>query len=228
MRAILKTIGGLVFASGLILSSHSAWAHCDTVDGPVAKAVRKALETGNVYLVLPYAPASAEKELRAAFTQARKVRALSPETRELADRSFLETAIRLHRAGEGAPYTGLKPAGLDFGPVIPAAEQAIESGDLSGLKAALMEEIEHALSERLAHVRETRKASKEPTASAGVPAARERVSAELGFVIFAESLRDAMHGKGAAHHAISSSADSDSCKPIGSGHQRWVRCWKQL
>jgi hypothetical protein len=64
-----------------------------------------------------------------------------------------------------------------------------------------MEEIEHALSERLVRVRETRQASKEPTTSTGVQAARERVSAELGFVIFAESLREAAHGKGAAHHA---------------------------
>jgi hypothetical protein len=200
MNTFLKIIGGLTVASILMFSGPGAWAHCDTVDGPVAKAVHKALETGNVYLVFPYAPASAENELRAAFVQARMVRALGPEARELADRSFLETAIRLHRAGEGASYTGLKAAGQDFGPVIPAAEHAVELGDLSRLKAAIMEEIEHALSERLVHVRETRKSSKEPTTSTDVPAARERVSAELGFVIFAESLREAAHGKSAAHH----------------------------
>jgi hypothetical protein len=193
---LLRTI----MTAGLFLLTQNAWAHCDTVDGPVAKAAREALESGNVYLVLPYAPASAEKELQEAFVQARKVRAFGPDARTLADRSFLETAIRLHRLGEGAPYTGLKLAGQDFGPVIPAAEQAIESDDLSRLKAVLIEEIGHALSERLAHVRETRKASKEPTSAGGVAAARERVSAELGFVTFAETLREAAHGKGSAHH----------------------------
>jgi hypothetical protein len=30
--------------------------------------------------------------------------------------------IRLHRAGEGAAFTGLKPSGGDVGPAIPAAD----------------------------------------------------------------------------------------------------------
>jgi hypothetical protein len=107
----------------------------------------------------------------------------------------------LHRAGEGAPYTGLKAAGQDFGPVIAAAELAVDSGDMARLKAVLMEEIEHALEERLAQVRKAQTASREPTSAAGVAAARLRVSAELGFVTFAETLREAAHGRGAAHHA---------------------------
>jgi hypothetical protein len=199
--APLKSLVCFLVASLIAFGTQAAWAHCDTVDGPVAIAVRKALETGNVYLVLPYAPISAENELKAAFEQARQVRTLSPEARTLADRSFLETAIRLHRAGEGAPYTGLKPAGQDFGPVIPAAEQTVETGDLARLRSVLMEEIEHALVERLAHVRQVQHASREPADPAGVSAARARISAELGFVTFAESLREAAHGRGVAHHA---------------------------
>jgi hypothetical protein len=113
----------------------------------------------------------------------------------------METVIRLHRAGEGAAYTGLKPAGIDYGPVIPAAEHAVATGDTTKLKAALMEEIEHALHERLAHVRELRKAPLEPQTAAEVPDARERVRAELEFVTFAESIRQAALGKGAEHHA---------------------------
>jgi hypothetical protein len=53
----------------------------------------------------------------------------------------------VHRAGEGAACTGLKPAGTDFEPAIPAAERAVE---LSQVKALLSEEVEHALHERLA------------------------------------------------------------------------------
>jgi hypothetical protein len=200
MTTLMKMVAHLFVASVLLVVGPQAWAHCDSVDGPVAMAVRKALETGNVYLVLPYAPASAEQELQEAFAQARKVRVLGPEAQALADRSFLEAAIRLHRAGEGAAYTGLKPAGQDFGPVIPAAEHAVETGDLSRLKTVLVEEIEHALKERLAHVREAQRASREPASAAAVAGARERVSAELGFVTFAETLREAVHGKGAPHH----------------------------
>jgi hypothetical protein len=42
---------------------------------------------------------------------------------------FFETAVRLHRAGDEAPYTGLKPAGPDWDPFVPRAEKAIETND---------------------------------------------------------------------------------------------------
>jgi Family of unknown function (DUF6448) len=197
----IKFFIAVIIAGGLLFGAQKVQAHCDSLDGPVAKAVQKALETGNVNPVLAYAPAAAEAEIRSTFEKSRKVRGLGPDARALADQAFMETVIRLHRAGEGAAYTGLKPAGTDYGPVIPAADHAVETGDLAKLKAVLAEEIEHALSERLAHVREFQKASMEPKTAAEVPHARERVSAELGFVTFAESIRQAALGKGAEHHA---------------------------
>lgn len=197
----IKLLIGPALAAGLLFGVQAASAHCDSVDGPVAHAVQKALETGNVLPVLAYAPASAEPEIVAAFEKSRKVRELGPDARALADQAFMETVIRLHRAGEGAAYTGLKPAGLDYGPVIPAAEHALATGDLAKLKTLLAEEMEHALRERLAHAREFREAPLEPRSPAEVTHARERISAELGFVTFAESLRQAALGKGAEHHA---------------------------
>jgi hypothetical protein len=197
---MIRTILTAALAVGLLFGSSSAQAHCDALDGPVAKLVQKALENGNVNPVLAYAPAAAETEIREAFDRSRKVRGLGGDAKTLADRAFMETVIRLHRAGEGAPYTGLKPAGADYGPVIPAAEHAVQSGDLTKLKAVLVEEIEHALHDRLANVRKLQNISLEPKTAAEVPHARERVSAELGFITFAETLRQAAHGKGAEHH----------------------------
>ena len=197
----IKMVIAVAVTAGLLLGSQSAQAHCDSIDGPVAKAVQKALETGNINPVLAYAPVAAQTEIRMAFEKSRKVRGLGVDARALADQAFMETVIRLHRAGEGAAYTGLKPAGLDYGPVIPAAEHAVATGDLAKLKAVLVEEIEHALRERLAHVRELQEAPLEPKTVAEVPHARERVSAELGFITFAETLRQAALGKGAEHHA---------------------------
>jgi hypothetical protein len=198
---MIKMLTAAIVATGLLLSAQTAQAHCDSLDGPVAKAAQKALEDGNVNPVLAYAPESAEVEIRAAFDKSRKVRGLGADARALADQAFMETVIRLHRAGEGATYTGLKPPGADYGPVIPAAEHAVETGDLSRLKAVLVEEIEHAVRERLVHVRDLQNnASLEPKTAAEVPHARERVSAELGFITFAEALRQAVLGKGAEHH----------------------------
>jgi hypothetical protein len=197
-----KPLIGAFVAVVLLFGMQGVQAHCDSLDGPVAKAVQKSLDDGNINPVLAYAPAAAETEIRAAFEKSRKVRGLSGDARILADQAFMETVIRLHRAGEGAAYTGLKPAGADYGPVIPAAEHAVETGDLTKLKAVLVEEIEHALHERLVHVRELqKKVSREPKAAAEVVHARERISAELGFITLAEVLRQAAHGKGAEHHA---------------------------
>src|SRR3990172_5539024 len=103
--------------------------HCDTMDGPVVGAARKALEQGQVELVLPYVPSADEGEVRAAFRQVMEARKAGGAAREVAERYFFETVVRIHRQGEGAPYTGLKPAGLDVGPVIPLAEKAIETGN---------------------------------------------------------------------------------------------------
>src|SRR5512144_3321587 len=107
--------------------------HCDSLDGPVVKAATAALEMQQVELVLPYVPAEAEAEVRQAFEQAIQVEPLAPEAKRLADQWFFENVVRIHRAGEGAPYTGLKPAGLGHGPVVPVAEQAIASGSVEEL-----------------------------------------------------------------------------------------------
>lgn len=196
----IRILIAAIIVTGLLFGPQGAHAHCDAVDGQVAKAALKALDNGNVNPVLAYAPAAAESEIRAAFEKSRKVRALGADARALADQAFMETVIRLHRAGEGASYTGLKPAGADYGPVIQAGEPAVETGDLVKLKAVLAEQIEHALTERLAHVRELQTASSEPMTATEVPHARERISAELGFITFAETLHQAVLGKGAGQH----------------------------
>jgi hypothetical protein len=122
----IKMLIAAIVATAPLFGAWSAQAHCDALDGPVARAVEKALDNGNVNPVLAYAPATAEAEIRAAFEKSRKVRALGADAQGLADQAFMETVIRLHRAGEGAAYTGLKPTGGDYGPVIPAAEHAVE------------------------------------------------------------------------------------------------------
>lgn len=199
----IKTLAAAsaVVVTGLLLGTQGAQAHCDSIDGPVATAAQAALDAGNVNLALPYAPATAEGEITAAFEQAQKVRVLGPDARALADLAFIETTVRLHRAGEGAPYTGLKPAGIDYGPAIPAAEAAIESGDVAELEALLAKHLGHSLELRLNHVLETQKSTAAPATAAEVPAARERASAELGFVTYVEGVRQAVEGAAGHEHA---------------------------
>jgi hypothetical protein len=199
----MKTLLALpVFLIGLALAPMSTQAHCDAVDGPVATAAVKALDTRNVNLILPFAPAQAEPELSAAFEQALAVRGKEPEAKTLADRYFMETAVRLHRAGEGAPYTGLQPAGTDFGPAIPAAEKALETGKTDELTALMSEQVTHGIADRFKDAVAHSSATKEPAAASDVAAACERVSAELAFISYVEGIylatRGGIHAEGVA------------------------------
>ncbi|MGC4117459.1 MAG: DUF6448 family protein [Myxococcales bacterium] len=127
----------VVVAATLMATAGQASAHCDTADGPVAVAVAQSLGTGDLAFTRVWIKDGADEELAAAFKKAMSVRKLSTEARELADESFLATAIRLHRAGEGEPFTGIKPKGTDPGPAVRAADQAIAIGSLAPVEKLL-------------------------------------------------------------------------------------------
>jgi hypothetical protein len=160
-----------------------AYAHCDTLDGPVAKAGQHALETRNLDFALVWIKPPAEKELRAGFKQALAVRALSKDARELADRYFIETLVRLHRAGEGEPYTGLKPKGTDLGPAIPVADEAIRSGSTTAVTKLLTDVAANGVRDRLQRV-----IAKRNYKTGDVAAGREYVEAYVAFLHYVERL----------------------------------------
>ena len=133
-RFIIRSLTVLAVLLGILFYARDeARAHCDTMDGPVVKAAQKALATKNVNLVLIWVQKKDETEINQRFLQTLDVRRLNRQARELADNYFFETLVRLHRAGEGEPYTGLKPAGTDLGPVIPVADKAFQDGSLDAL-----------------------------------------------------------------------------------------------
>lgn len=162
--------------------------HCDSLDGPVVRAAREALDRANVDVVLPYVHEPGEAEVRAVFDLALQARVHGGEAREAADRLFFETVVRVHRAGEGAPFTGLKPAGLDVGPVIPLAEQAIDSDDPGPLADFLAGAVREEVTARFEQVRDAR-----AHAGEGVAAARRYVSAMLGLQVWSHHLLQAVH-----------------------------------
>lgn len=165
--------------------------HCDTRDGPVAKVAQKALETGNVNLVLIWVPKEAEKELKETFEKTLRARKQGKDAMLVADDWFFETAIRLHRAGEGASYTGLKPAGLDEGPVVPRAEKAIETGDVKEAIGFMLHTVEEELQHRFKHVIAKKKYNENDVA-----AGREYVHAFINFVVYSHHLYSYVKGNG--------------------------------
>jgi hypothetical protein len=162
-----------------------AWAHCDTLDGPVVAAARNALDTGNVNLVLVWVQQNDEAEIRNGFRKTRNVRKAGGEARELADLYFFETLVRLHRAGEGAGYTGLKPAGM-VEPPVAAADKAIEAGKLQPLGKLVSDRMEKGLHAHFDEVMAKRKYDPNDVA-----AGRAYSSAYVEFTHYAERLYNA-------------------------------------
>jgi len=165
--------------------------HCDTLDGPVVRAIKTAIQKGNVNYILPWVPEKAEPEVEAAFDKTLAARKQGREAMEVADYWLYETVVRLHREGESAPFTGLKPAGIDWGPVVPRAEKAIAKGD----PKEVIDFITHTVQEELVD-RFNRVMNKKEFDVDNVTAAREYVQAELGFVLFSHGLYVATTGKG--------------------------------
>ena len=132
----------------MLMRSHSP------IHGVGRFVCKRGASTRNPALVLIWVPQHDEPEIRKAFEQTLAVRALSAQARDLADRFFFETLVRVHRAGEGAPFTGLKPAGRDLGPAIPAADEAVRVGsvELVGhlLTAAIQERLRQQFGEVIA------------------------------------------------------------------------------
>lgn len=175
----------LAFGLLLLVPLRTAFAHCDTMDGPVVLDAKKALEQGNVNIILKWVQPASEKELADVFKLALKVRGLGPEARELADRYLFETLIRLHRAGEGMPFEGVKPSGTPIDEKVRAADQAIATGDLAPLEKMVTKDMVPELRKLFAKALSLKKFAVDD-----VRAGREYVEAYVRFFKFAEGEKE--------------------------------------
>ncbi len=195
-RGITIVLFVLFAATGMaLLPSVPAYAHCDGMDGPVVKAAQEALIKNDVNLVLIWVRKNDEAEIRRVFDQTVTVRQLGPAARELADVYFFETLVRIHREGEGAPYTGLKPAGRDLGPAIPAADQALKSGDVAPLTNLLIEKMRTGLLDRYKKAM-TAKSFKSQDVGAG----REYIEAYVTYIHYVEGMYEAAMSAASGHY----------------------------
>ena len=173
--------------------SKNAFAHCDTLDGPVVQTARVALAKGDVTPLLKWVHTDDEKEIRVAFQKTLAVRAKGAEAKELADMYFFETLVRIHRAGEGAPYTGLKP-GETVDPAVALADKALESGSVDKLVDVLTKAMANGIRERFQHAIETQEHTDD-----SVAAGREFVEAYVIFTHYVEGLHAIIKGSGGHH-----------------------------
>lgn len=170
------------------------FAHCDTLEGPVVKEARLALDKKDVTPLLKWVKKERETEINSAFAKALSLRAKGKEAKEKADMEFFETLVRVHREGEGAPFTGLKPAGAESEPAVREADKALEAGSVDALVKLITDDAAEGLRRRFNHAIEKMKRKDE-----NVEAGREYVEAYVEFVHYAEKLHLDAAGK-SAHH----------------------------
>lgn len=192
LQIIGVLIISLVFA--LVLPKKAS-AHCDTLDGPTAADGKKALETNNINYALKWVAPEYEEELSKIFELSVKVRTLSSEAQELADQYFLESLVRIHRAGEGEPFTGLKPSGTPIDEKVLAADKSIAFGNLSPLESMVSEEELSELKERFEKVMSLKNFDVND-----VEAGREYIESYVNFFKFAEGEE---HEHGHSHKILS-------------------------
>ena len=186
--------GLLGVALGLLLFIPAgALGHCDTMNGPVVGEARKALAAGDVTPVLKWVKPDAEADVTAVFRQTLAVRSKGSDARELADRHFFETLVRIHRAGEGAPFTGLRDEPVE--PVVARADAALVSGSVDDLADLLAAALAEGIRARFERVR-ARAGDKDRSVELG----REYVEAYVEFTHYVERLHaDIESGAGHGH-----------------------------
>jgi hypothetical protein len=186
-------VGTLLLITLTLVVPGMSFAHCDTLDGPVVATARIALEKGDVTPLLKWVSHDDEKEIKDALKKTLAVRKQGGEAKELADMYFFETLVRIHRAGEGAPYTGLKP-GEAIDPAVALADKALETGNVDKLVNVLTNAMANGIRERFAEAYENQK-----HADDNVEAGREFVESYVIFTHYVEGLHGLIKG-GAAHH----------------------------
>jgi len=168
------------------------WAHCDSLEGPVVWDARLALEKGDPIPVLKWVNKEHEDEIRVAFKQTMAMREKGGDAKALADRFFFETLVRIHRAGEGEAFTGLKPAS-DVDPGIAAADKALQSGSANELAKHMSATVADGITKRFAIAVERKK-----HVADSVEAGRDYVEAYVDYIHFVESV-NRLASYGASH-----------------------------
>lgn len=172
-----------------------AFAHCDSYDGPVISDAVKALETNNVSLVLKWITTEQEKEIIPLFNKTSQLKNGDKQVYAIVEKHFFETLVRLHRETEGAPYTGLKPAGTTK-QIIQMTDEAIKVGNVDGFLVKLNAHINKVVREKYRKVAELDKV-KDNSKEQG----RAFVEAYVDYTHTVEAMHDILeHGGGHEGH----------------------------
>lgn len=195
-RNNLQTLLSIVFVVLLMaFGTLPASAHCDSYDGPVIKDATKALETNNVNLVLKWVTKEQEQEIIPLFDKTYSLKSGDQEIYAIVKKHLLETLVRLHRETEGAPFTGLKPAGTTK-QIIQMTDKTIEDGNVDDFLVILNSHIDEGIREKYEKVAQLKKVKDN-----SIEQGRAYVEAYVDYTHTIEAIHDILeHGGGHAGH----------------------------
>ncbi|HRQ57733.1 MAG TPA: DUF6448 family protein [Azoarcus taiwanensis] len=195
MKLVLrKTMYAFATAAALNFAlMGTAAAHCDALDGPVITEAQAALSAGDVTPLLKWVPQADEGRIKTVFDKAVSVRKHGGDAQELADAQLFATLVEVHRASEGAPFTGIKAAGA-IDPAVKAADAALESGEIEALLDKFAHKFKESARERFATVSAAR-----AQADDSVDQGRAFVDAYVHYVHYLEDVHNAISADGAVH-----------------------------
>ena len=182
MQTKARAMHALILVAQVLMLSSIAFAHCDSLDGPVIQDARLALTNNNVNPVLKWVDKKVEGKIIAVFAETVALRSKGDDIRKIVDNYFFETLVRIHRESEGESFTGLRPAG-SVDPGIEAADQALETGDGTELAKKISNAVYEGIRKRF---EETMKKKKQ--ANKSVEDGREYVNAYVQYVHFVEQI----------------------------------------
>ncbi|MCE9615990.1 MAG: DUF6448 family protein [Lentisphaerae bacterium] len=200
-RGLMLGAWGACWLAGQVL------AHCDTANGPVIPEAKEALESGDVTPVLKWVQPADEAQIKAAFATALAARGGGGDVPAQAEQRFLEELVRVHRAGEGAPFTGIKDEPVD--PIVAMADASLAEGSVEDMVHAISGHMAASIREKFARVQEAA-AHKDESVSAG----REYVAAYVTYMHYVEGVHAAIAASGGHAHG----GDTPHEAPAEAGH----------
>src|SRR5690554_1541238 len=186
-RVINAKVFALALFAILLMSTQSAFAHCDSYDGPVIKDALKALEQQNVELVLKWVEPKYDEIITEKFNQTLKLKGSNKEVNKILETHFLETLVRLHREGEGAPFTGLKPVG-SMTSMVEMADNSLDKNDIDHLVEKVNNHLGEVLKEKFTKAMKLSK-----TKDNSVEQGRAYVEAYVQYTHTLEALENLIH-----------------------------------